>query len=88
MGMRGLTEIIPIQDIFCSGLGAIEKLEGGCFRFYLYAAQEADGGGAKEKVLVAKLVMPISAIPEAIIRTTAAFGASTAPASMEADMLH
>lgn len=69
--MRGLMEVVPIQDTFCSGLGAIEKLEGGSLRFYFYATQE-DDDGIKEKVVVAKLIMHSSVVPDGIMQTLAA----------------
>jgi hypothetical protein len=72
--MRGLTETVPIQDIFASGLGAIERLEGNCFRFHLYVSQEIDGDRRREKVVVAKIVVPASAIPDAILQMIDAIG--------------
>jgi hypothetical protein len=71
--MRGLTETVPIQDIFASGLGAIERLEGNCFRFHLYVSQEIDEG-RREKVVVARIVVPASAIPDAILQMIDAIG--------------
>jgi hypothetical protein len=87
--MRGLTEIVPIQDIFASGLGAIERLEGNCFRFHLYVSQEIDGDGRRQKVVVAKIVVPASAIPDAILQMIEAIGdrgASIVP--LLGEMLH
>jgi hypothetical protein len=61
--MRGLNEPTQIQDIFCSGIGAIERLEGNCFRFHLYVAQRSGDGEREEKVVVAKIVVPAAGIP-------------------------
>jgi hypothetical protein len=72
--MRGLNEIVPIPDIFCSGLGAIERIGGDCFRFYLYVAQMSDDANAQEKILVAKIILPASAVPDAVLKTIAAIG--------------
>ena len=86
--MRGLSEIIPIQDIFASGLGAIERLEGNCFRFHLYVSQEIDEG-RPGKVVVARIVVPASAIPDAILQMIEAIGdrgASIVP--LLGEMLH
>lgn len=87
--MRELHENIPIQDIFCSGLGAIERLEGGCLRFYLYVSQVTDEGG-QEKLVVAKFVAPASAVPDAVLQMIAAIGDKSAPKMipMVADMVH
>jgi len=70
--MRGLQEIVPIQDTLCSGIGAIERLEGDLFRFWMYVSQASEDAGAREKVLVAKIVISKSAIPDAILQTIAA----------------
>jgi hypothetical protein len=73
--MRGMHEVTPIQDIFCSGIGAIEHIGGNCLRFYLYVSQTPESGdGPQEKVVVAKIVAPISAVPEAILQMIAAVG--------------
>ena len=87
--MRGLNENVPIQDIFCSGLGAIEKIEGNCFRFYLYVSQVVDDGDAKEKIVVAKIIAPASAIPDAVLQMIAAIGdRAVSMIPMVADLLH
>jgi hypothetical protein len=72
--MRGINENAAIQDIFCSGLGAIERIEGNCFRFYLYVSQMRDDANAQEKVLVAKIILPASAVPDAVLKTITAIG--------------
>lgn len=71
--MRGLAEVVPIQDIVCSGLGAVERLDGNLFRFWLYVQQTNDDG-AKEKIIVSKIVAPVSAVPDAILKMIAALG--------------
>lgn len=54
-------EPVPIQDVFFSDLGAVEEIEGGCLRFYLYVNQVPIGTeGEPEKIVVAKLVTPAS----------------------------
>jgi hypothetical protein len=65
--MRGLNENVPVQDVFCSGLGAIERLEGNCVRLYFYVSQVNFDNTATEKQVVAKLIVPISALPEAVL---------------------
>ena len=69
--MRGLHETVPIQDTFCSGIGAIERLEGNMLRIWLYVSQTPEDGGEKEKLVVAKIVAPASAIPEAVLQMVA-----------------
>lgn len=71
--MRGLSEIIPIQDVYVSGLGAIEHVGGGNLRFVLYVNQENDDGQV-EKVVVAKFIGPMSSLPEAVMKSVASLG--------------
>lgn len=70
--MRGLQEVVPIQDTLCSGIGAIEKLEGDLVRFWMYVTQASEDADVREKVLVAKIVISKSAIPDAILQAIAA----------------
>jgi len=42
--MRGLNENVSVPDIFCSGLGAVERLEGNCLRLYFYVSQAPEDG--------------------------------------------
>lgn len=87
--MRGLSEIVPIQDVFCSGLGAIERIGGDCLRFYLYVSQSSDDGGAQEKILVAKFILPASAVPDAVLQTIAVIGDGASKIiPMVADLVH
>jgi hypothetical protein len=66
--MRGLSEPVPVLDVFASGLGKIEKLGGGCVRIYLYVLQAPlDGDGPQEKQIVAKFIMPAAALPDSIL---------------------
>lgn len=69
--MRGLHEIIPIQDVFCSGIGAIERLDGNMLRFWLYASQASEDGETRERIVVAKIVAPMSAVPDAVLQMVA-----------------
>jgi len=86
--MRGINENVPIQDTFCSGIGAIEKLEGGNLRFYLYVSQQSDNGEA-ERVLVARIVAPASSVPDAIMKMIAAMGAgATKTIPMIPELVH
>lgn len=76
--MRGLNEIVPISDVFVSGIGAIEKLDGNMLRFWLYVLQAPEDGGPPEKIVVSKVVAPASAVPEAIFQMVAAISGSAA----------
>lgn len=69
--MRGLQEVVPVQDVVCSGLGAIERLAGNLYRFWFYVEETNDEGGMDKRV-VGKLVMPASSVPDAILSTIAA----------------
>ena len=68
--MRGLNEIVPIQDVFASGLGAIERLDGGLYRLWFYVLQTEDD--RKEKIVVAKVVTPAT---DAVMRLAASINA-------------
>jgi hypothetical protein len=65
--MRGLIENGLVQDVFCSGLGAVEILEGNCLRLYFYASQ-AINSEKQEKLVVARLIVPTSAVPDTVLR--------------------
>jgi hypothetical protein len=65
-----------VADIFVSGLGAVEDLGGGCFRFTFYARHKDQHG--EEMIVVAKLIAPMEAIPPAIIMAGRAIGLSVA----------
>ncbi len=69
-----MVELGQVPEIFCSGLGKIENVGGGCLRFYLYVTQAPIDGGAPEQVLVAKLIAPMSAVPDAVLQMMAAVG--------------
>jgi hypothetical protein len=70
--MRGLIEPVPVADVFVSGLGKIEKLNGGCVRIHLYVLQAPiDGDGPQEKQIVAKIIVPASALPDAVLQMIA-----------------
>jgi hypothetical protein len=59
-----LAEPIAILDTFTSGLGRKEILRGGCVRLVFYAEATLEDGTV-EHVIVAKIVMPGEAAPEA-----------------------
>ena len=69
-----LVEAYGINDIFVSGLGEVEEVGGGCFRFTFYARQHVDG--IKETVVVAKLIAPMEAVPPALFLAAKAIGFS------------
>ena len=54
-------ELIPISDIYVDGVGAVEVL-GGNVRVIYYTWEGPPG--ERNKVVVAKLVMPINAVNE------------------------
>ena len=54
-------ELIPISDIYADGVGAVEVL-GGNVRVIYYTWEGPPGD--RNKVVVAKLVMPIGAVNE------------------------
>lgn len=65
MDERGeLLELFAVPDTFVSGLGNVEDIGGGCYRFTLFTTQEVHG--RKEQVVVAKLIMSAEALPDAL----------------------
>lgn len=62
--MPELLELFGVPDTFASGLGAVEDIGGGNWRFIFYVNQEV--AGETVRVAVAKLVMSIDALPAAI----------------------
>jgi hypothetical protein len=88
--MRGLNENVSVPDIFCSGLGAVERLEGNCLRLYFYVSQAPEDGGAiRDKVVVARLIVPASAVPPALLKMVAATGEGAMQiVSLPPEMVH
>lgn len=70
----GMVEPVPAPEIFCSGLGGVEEIGGGCLRFYLYVMQSPVDGGPQERVIVAKVIAPASAVPDAVLQMLKAIG--------------
>lgn len=62
-----LTEHVSVPDIFVSGLARIEDVGGGNLRFTFYAYQESVifSDRRREKVVVARLIMPASEVGKA-----------------------
>lgn len=65
-----------VLDTFVSGLGEVEDLGGGCFRFTFYAKHRGEDGG--DMIVVAKLVAPMEAVPPALLMAAKAIGLSMA----------
>ncbi|WP_210240122.1 hypothetical protein [Mesorhizobium sp. B2-1-3] len=71
-----LVEPAIIPDVFCSGLAEAEDLGDGNFRFTLYAKQKShhDYAGTTDLVIVARLIMPVSAVHQSMQMTMKAMG--------------
>lgn len=67
-----MSEPVPVLDIFVSGLGEVEDLGGGVFRFTFFAKHHGPSG--EEQIVVAKLVAPCEAVPPALIMAAKAVG--------------
>jgi hypothetical protein len=59
--MPPMTDPHAVADVFASGLGEIEDVGGGCYRFTLFAPQRI--GGREQFVVVARVIVPTSALP-------------------------
>lgn len=62
--MPELLELFGVPDTFASGLGSVEDIGGGNWRFIMYVNQEV--AGTMHRIVVAKVVMSIDALPAAI----------------------
>jgi hypothetical protein len=71
-----MTEPGIVSDIFVSGLGEVEDLGGGCFRFTFFSRHKSEAG--EEMIIVAKLVAPMEAVPPALFMAAKAIGLSLA----------
>lgn len=67
-----MTETVPVHDVFVSGLGEVEDLGGGVFRFVFFAKRHGLNG--EEAFVVAKLVAPCEAVPPALVMAAKAVG--------------
>ena len=72
---RRLVDTGYVPDTFVSGLGEVEDVGGGCFRFSFFAKQHGDDG-SEELVVVARLVAPMEAVPPALFLAAKAIGFS------------
>lgn len=59
-----------VPETFTSGLSHVELIGGGCARFVLYSNQS--NGEAVDRLVVARIVMPLEAVPDAIRKALAA----------------
>jgi hypothetical protein len=82
-----MNEVVVMQDVFCSGLGAVERLEGNCLRLYFYVSQSLDNG-PRQRLVVAKLVVPESAMPEAMLQLVRAAGDTEKLISLVPELMH
>lgn len=71
---RKLVDAGFVLDTFVSGLGDVEDVGGGCFRFVFYAKHHTADG--EELTVVAKLVAPMEAVPPALFLAARAIGFS------------
>ena len=69
-----LTDPGMVLDTFVSGLGMVEDVGGGCYRFTFFAKHHGEAGD--ELVGVAKLVAPMEAVPPALFMAARAIGFS------------
>jgi len=81
-----LIEPIGISDVFVSGLGEVEDLGDGCYRFTFYTRHHTDFG--EQRVIVAKLIAHRSAVPPAILMAAKAVGCSSTGAMLAQMGLH
>jgi hypothetical protein len=86
--LEQLTETTIVQDVFASGLARIEDVGGGCMRFTLYAWQKSMlyTDERREKVVVARIIMPAHAVKDAAMASLLALeGAEGAVGDVKLD---
>lgn len=66
-----IIEPIAVIDCYADGLGAVQIMKGGNARFVMYVDQ-INEHGVVEHIVVAKVVMPVCSVPEAIAMAWAA----------------
>jgi hypothetical protein len=59
-----MLELRGVPDTFVTGLGAVEHIGGGNYRFTFFTCQDVQG--RQEKVIAAKVIMSIETLPDAI----------------------
>lgn len=79
-----LTEPVPVADVFISGIAQAEDIGGGCLRFTFFSRRHTDAGD--ENAIVARFVIPIEAVPPAIMFAAKAVGWSVATGAYFATM--
>lgn len=70
-------DLLAVADVFVSGLAEVEDIGSGCLRFVFYSIQHTPSG-EEERMVVAKLIMPIDALPAAVMQSARACGLSVA----------
>lgn len=71
-----MIETFTVPDVFVTGLGEIEDLGSGVYRFIFHCKQHI--GDREELVVVAKLIAPLEAVPPAMMMAARAVGFSFA----------
>jgi hypothetical protein len=73
-GNAAMTDTGMVMDTFVSGLGDVEDVGGGCYRFTFFAKHK--DAGIEELIVVAKLIAPMEAVPPALFMAAKAIGFS------------
>lgn len=67
-----MLELFAVPDTFVSGLGSVEHIGGGCYRFTMFSEQDVDG--QRELVVALRVVVSKESIPEAMHMAATATG--------------
>ena len=62
----GLIEPVPASELYTDGIGAIELIGDGNIRLHMICDQMPFDGPVSQRVVVAKLIRPISSVPTSI----------------------
>jgi hypothetical protein len=68
-----MVEPVPAPEMLASGLAKIQDIGGGCLRLNLYVMQAPiEATGPAERVIVVKVIVPASALADAVLQMTEA----------------
>lgn len=76
---HGLIEPVPAPEIYCDGIGAIERLDHGTICVHFVREHLPLEGGAPQRVVVAKLFRPMEGVAYSIGQLAQCLAPSVVP---------
>lgn len=72
--MVAMVELTPIQDTYIDGIGRVDQVARGVFRFTFYTVQTDPFTGGKQRVVVAKNICALENVVPALVVCAEAIG--------------